>query len=82
MSLGKRKLAISIKRRHVESRVLLLRCWLRSNCRRYVGINPERGTKAGRDKVLSKRTGKVAHKKTTKVTPHVSTLLKRLMDFI
>ncbi|KAJ8337339.1 hypothetical protein SKAU_G00385590 [Synaphobranchus kaupii] len=56
MSLGKRKLAISIKRRHVESRVLLLRCWLRSNCRRYVGINPERGTKAGRDKVLSKKT--------------------------
>ncbi|XP_037644999.1 uncharacterized protein LOC119499858 isoform X2 [Sebastes umbrosus] len=56
-------------------------CTLEFIQRRFVGINPERGSKAGRGKVVSKRTGKVANKKTLTVNPNVSTLLRRLMDF-
>lgn len=47
-------------------------------CRRVIGINPEKGTKAGG--FISKRTGKVTQKKKT-VNPRVSSLLKKLMDF-
>ncbi|XP_048027565.1 uncharacterized protein LOC125269950 [Megalobrama amblycephala] len=46
--------------------------------RRFIGINPEKGTKGGQ--VLSKRTGKVAHKKKS-VNTRVASLLKKLMDF-
>ncbi|CAK6978067.1 uncharacterized protein LOC119499858 isoform X2 [Scomber scombrus] len=52
-------------------------CTLEFIQRRFIGINPQRGTKTGHGKVLSKKTGK----KTTPVNPHVSTLLRRLMDF-
>ncbi|KAK0154388.1 hypothetical protein N1851_003542 [Merluccius polli] len=56
-------------------------CTLEFIQRRFIGINPERGSKTGRGKVISKKTGKVTTKKSTTVNPHVSTLLKRLMDF-
>ncbi|XP_071321138.1 protein NLRC3-like [Trachinotus anak] len=49
--------------------------------RRFIGINPERGTKASRGEVVSKRTGRVVQKKSVTVSPHVSTLLKNLTDF-
>ncbi|KAF4101576.1 uncharacterized protein LOC131524703 [Onychostoma macrolepis] len=49
--------------------------------RRFVGINPEKGTKAARGKVTSKKTGKTVQKKTITVNTKVSNLLKRLMDF-
>ncbi|KAL6455120.1 hypothetical protein MHYP_G00364390, partial [Metynnis hypsauchen] len=56
-------------------------CTLEFIQRRFVGINPERGTKAGRGKVPSKKTGKVIHKKITTVNRNVSTLLRKLVDF-
>ncbi|XDV22738.1 hypothetical protein PO909_027581 [Leuciscus waleckii] len=49
--------------------------------RRFVGINPEKGTKAARGKVMSKKSGKTVQKKTITVSTKVSNLLKRLMDF-
>ncbi|XP_026059551.1 uncharacterized protein LOC113044133 [Carassius auratus] len=49
--------------------------------RRFVGINPEKGTKAARGKVMSKKSGKTVQKKTITVSNKVSNLLKRLMDF-
>ncbi|CAJ1064737.1 uncharacterized protein LOC113051318 [Xyrichtys novacula] len=49
--------------------------------RRFVGINPERGTKASRGKVTSKKTGKLVQKKGATVNPHVATLIKNLVDF-
>ncbi|KAF4105642.1 hypothetical protein G5714_013304 [Onychostoma macrolepis] len=49
--------------------------------RRFVGINPEKGTKAARGKVTSKKTVKTVQKKTITVNTKVSNLLKRLMDF-
>uniref|UniRef100_A0A3P9A0A1 Uncharacterized protein n=1 Tax=Esox lucius TaxID=8010 RepID=A0A3P9A0A1_ESOLU len=49
--------------------------------RHLVGINPERGRKTSQGKVVSKKTGKLVHKKATTVNPHVATLLKNLMDF-
>ncbi|XP_069395202.1 uncharacterized protein [Paralichthys olivaceus] len=49
--------------------------------RRLIGINPERGRKTSQGKVVSKKTGKLVHKKATTVNPHVATLLKNLMDF-
>lgn len=49
--------------------------------RRLIGINPERGRKTSQKKVVSKKTGKLVHKKATTVNPHVATLLKNLMDF-
>uniref|UniRef100_A0A3P8S092 Uncharacterized protein n=1 Tax=Amphiprion percula TaxID=161767 RepID=A0A3P8S092_AMPPE len=48
---------------------------------RFIGINPERGTKASRGKTVSKRTGRVVQKKSVTVNPRVSTLLKNLIDF-
>ncbi|KAK5603501.1 hypothetical protein CRENBAI_006149 [Crenichthys baileyi] len=49
--------------------------------RRFIGINPDRGSKATRGKVMSKRTGKVVQKRPATVNPHVATLLKKLLDF-
>uniref|UniRef100_A0A3P8RVF0 Uncharacterized protein n=1 Tax=Amphiprion percula TaxID=161767 RepID=A0A3P8RVF0_AMPPE len=49
--------------------------------KRFIGINPERGTKASQGKVISKKTGKLVQKKSATVNPHVATLVKRLMDF-
>ncbi|KAI4817334.1 hypothetical protein KUCAC02_010741 [Chaenocephalus aceratus] len=49
--------------------------------RRFIGINPERGTKAIRDKVVSKKTAVIVQKKSATVNTHVSTPLKNLLDF-
>uniref|UniRef100_A0A672NWN2 Uncharacterized protein n=1 Tax=Sinocyclocheilus grahami TaxID=75366 RepID=A0A672NWN2_SINGR len=51
------------------------------NFRRFIGINPEKGTKATQGKVTSKRTGAIVQKKFSTVNAHVSTLLKNLIDF-
>ncbi|XP_072319748.1 uncharacterized protein [Eucyclogobius newberryi] len=56
-------------------------CTLEFIQRRYIGINPERGTKITRGEVVSKKNGKVTVKKTSTVNPRVSTLLRKLMDF-
>uniref|UniRef100_A0A3P8S3X7 Uncharacterized protein n=1 Tax=Amphiprion percula TaxID=161767 RepID=A0A3P8S3X7_AMPPE len=56
-------------------------CTLEFIQRRFIGINPERGTKASRGKTVSKRTGRVVQKKSVTVNPRVSTLLKNLIDF-
>ena len=44
-------------------------------------INPERGTKASREKIPSKKSGKMVQKKPTSVNLHVSTLIKKISDF-
>ncbi|KAI4810371.1 hypothetical protein KUCAC02_019206 [Chaenocephalus aceratus] len=49
--------------------------------RRFIGINPERGTKAIPGKVVSKKTAVIVQKKSTTVNTHVSTPLKNLLDF-
>ncbi|XP_059354194.1 uncharacterized protein LOC132157507 [Carassius carassius] len=49
--------------------------------RRFIGLNPERGTKASQVKVISKKTGKLVHKKTATVNVHVANLIKNLLDF-
>lgn len=49
--------------------------------RRFIGINPDRGTKAKRGKVVSKRTGVIVQKKSATVNTHVAMLLKNLADF-
>ncbi|XP_034554468.1 uncharacterized protein LOC117823392 [Notolabrus celidotus] len=49
--------------------------------RRFIGINPERGSKANHKKGLSKKTGKLVQKKIETVNPKVATLLKNLTDF-
>jgi hypothetical protein len=49
--------------------------------RRFVGINPERGSKTCRGKVVSKKTGKLVSKKSATVNPKVASLLKNLIDF-
>ncbi|MGL5759778.1 hypothetical protein, partial [Plesiomonas sp.] len=36
---------------------------------RFIGINPERGSKTCRGKVVSKKTGKVVNKKSATVNP-------------
>ncbi|KAL1253307.1 hypothetical protein QQF64_015219 [Cirrhinus molitorella] len=56
-------------------------CTLEFLQRRFVGINPERGSKTCRGKVVSKKTGKVVNKKTATVNPKVASLLKNLVDF-
>ncbi|XP_034549429.1 uncharacterized protein LOC117824412 [Notolabrus celidotus] len=56
-------------------------CTLEFIQRRFIGINPERGSKAIRGKVVSKKTGEMVQKKTVTVNTHVSTLLKNLIDF-
>ncbi|KAK0134680.1 THAP domain-containing protein 1 [Merluccius polli] len=56
-------------------------CKRSTRTRRFIGINPERGTKASQGKVVSKKTGKLVQKKASIVNPHVATLLKKLMDF-
>lgn len=56
-------------------------CTLEFIQRRFVGINPERGTKSHTGKVTSKTTGRLVQKKRTAVNPRVSTLLCKLMDF-
>ncbi|KAJ4931985.1 hypothetical protein JOQ06_010421 [Pogonophryne albipinna] len=48
---------------------------------RFIGIKPERGTKAIRGKVVSKKTAVIVQKKSATVNTHVSTLLKNLLDF-
>ncbi|KAL3063499.1 hypothetical protein OYC64_003130 [Pagothenia borchgrevinki] len=42
---------------------------------RFIGINPERGTKAIRGKVVSKKMGVIVQKKSATVNTHVSTRL-------
>ncbi|XP_061914713.1 uncharacterized protein LOC133657419 [Entelurus aequoreus] len=49
--------------------------------RRFIGVNPERGTKASQGKVVSKKTGKLVQKKAATVNPHVAILIKNLTDF-
>lgn len=49
--------------------------------RRFIGLNPERGTKASQVKVISKKTGKLVHKKTATVNVHIANLIKNLLDF-
>ncbi|TRY82752.1 hypothetical protein DNTS_020632 [Danionella cerebrum] len=44
-------------------------------------INPERGSKAKKRKVTSKKTGHVVHKKNSTINTHVSSLLRKLADF-
>ncbi|KAI4822493.1 hypothetical protein KUCAC02_008038 [Chaenocephalus aceratus] len=56
-------------------------CTLEFIQRRFLGINPERGTKAIRGKVVSKKTAVIVQKKSATVNTHVSTLLKNLLDF-
>ncbi|XP_034092654.1 uncharacterized protein LOC117560013 isoform X1 [Gymnodraco acuticeps] len=56
-------------------------CTLEFIQRRFIGINPERGTKAIRGKVVCKKTGVIVQKKSATVNTHVSTLLKNLLDF-
>ena len=45
--------------------------------RRFICINPERGTKATTEKVVSKKTGKLVQKKPVSVNPQVAILLKK-----
>ncbi|KAJ8014573.1 hypothetical protein DPEC_G00041650 [Dallia pectoralis] len=56
-------------------------CTLEFIQRRFIGINPERGSKATRGKVVSRKSGRVVQRKAVTVNTHVSTLLKNLMDF-
>ncbi|KAI9530044.1 hypothetical protein NQZ68_008285 [Dissostichus eleginoides] len=56
-------------------------CTLEFIQRRFIGINPERGTKAIRGKDVSKKTGVIVQKKSATVNTHVSTLLKNLLDY-
>ncbi|KAL1271123.1 hypothetical protein QQF64_030139 [Cirrhinus molitorella] len=49
--------------------------------RRFVGVNPERGTKASQLKGVSKKTGKLVQKKVVTVNPQVATLIKNVLDF-
>lgn len=60
-------------------------CSLEFVQRRFLDINPERGSKAKKGKVTSKKTGHVVQKKTKKknstVNPQVSSLLRKLADF-
>ncbi|KAI5614408.1 hypothetical protein C0J50_8995, partial [Silurus asotus] len=56
-------------------------CTLEFVQRRFIDINPERGSKTKKGKVTSKKTGKVVQKKNCTVNPHVSSLLRNLMDF-
>ncbi|XP_058614377.1 uncharacterized protein LOC131528925 [Onychostoma macrolepis] len=56
-------------------------CTLEFIQRRFVGINPERGTKKSNGKVPSKTTGQMVQKKQVAVNPHVATLLCKVMDF-
>ncbi|KAL0148650.1 hypothetical protein M9458_055978, partial [Cirrhinus mrigala] len=48
---------------------------------RFLDINPERGSKAKKGKVTSKKTGQIVQKKNTTVHPQVSSLLRKLTDF-
>nr|XP_055063835.1 uncharacterized protein LOC129446653 [Misgurnus anguillicaudatus] len=54
-------------------------CTLEFIQRCFIGLNPSSGTKT--TKVLSQKSGKVQEKKNNCVNPHVSSLLKRLIDF-
>ncbi|XP_026129962.1 uncharacterized protein LOC113110151 isoform X2 [Carassius auratus] len=56
-------------------------CTLEFVQRRFVDINPERGSKAKKGKVTSKKTGQVVQKKNATVSPPVSSLLRKLADF-
>ncbi|XP_029907498.1 uncharacterized protein LOC115359266 [Myripristis murdjan] len=56
-------------------------CTLEFIQRSCIDINPERGTKASREKVQSKKSGKMVQKKPSSVNPHVSTLIKKISDF-
>ncbi|KAL7387124.1 hypothetical protein ABVT39_018690 [Epinephelus coioides] len=56
-------------------------CTLEFIQRRFIDINPERGTRAKQGKVVSKKTGREVQKKPHNVNPHVATLLRKLMDY-
>ncbi|XDV11605.1 hypothetical protein PO909_000497, partial [Leuciscus waleckii] len=49
--------------------------------RRFLDINPERGSKTKKGQVTSKKTGQVVQNKTTTVSLQVSSLLRKLADF-
>ncbi|XP_016351569.1 uncharacterized protein LOC107695961 [Sinocyclocheilus anshuiensis] len=55
-------------------------CTLEFLQRRFIGINPERGSKTCRGKVVSKKTGKVANKKSATVNPKVASRCKLLIS--
>uniref|UniRef100_A0A672KZC7 Uncharacterized protein n=1 Tax=Sinocyclocheilus grahami TaxID=75366 RepID=A0A672KZC7_SINGR len=59
--------------------VIFVVCFL--PCRRFLDINPERGSETKKGKVTSKKTGQVVQKKNTTVNPQVSSLLRKLADF-
>ncbi|KAL6483310.1 hypothetical protein MHYP_G00081820 [Metynnis hypsauchen] len=50
----------------------------RAFVRDFFRIKPDRGSKAGRDKVISKRTGQLVQKKALAISPHVCSLMKKL----
>ncbi|XP_073722008.1 uncharacterized protein [Misgurnus anguillicaudatus] len=56
-------------------------CTLEFVQRRFIDINPERGSKAKKGKVTSKKTGKVVQKKSCTMNPQVASLLRKLTDF-
>ncbi|KAM9494281.1 uncharacterized protein Hap1MRO34_004210 [Clarias gariepinus] len=56
-------------------------CTLEFIQRCFIGINPERGSKAYQGKIHSKRTGKEVKKKQAALNPHVCTFIRKLMDF-
>ncbi|GAA6086972.1 uncharacterized protein LOC109088557 [Tachysurus ichikawai] len=56
-------------------------CTLEFIQRCFIGINRERGTKAKRGKVVSKKKGVIVPKLSSAVNTHVAMLLKNLLDF-
>ncbi|XP_036421600.1 uncharacterized protein LOC118805100 [Colossoma macropomum] len=56
-------------------------CTLEFIQRNFFRINPERGSKAGRGKVIRKRTGQLVQKKALAINPHVCSLMKKLTEF-
>lgn len=49
--------------------------------RHFIDINPERGTKAKKGKVVSKKKGVMVQNKSSAINTHVAMLLKNLLDF-
>ncbi|KAJ8369331.1 hypothetical protein SKAU_G00093590 [Synaphobranchus kaupii] len=56
-------------------------CTLKFIQRSFLGINPERGSKARHRKVISKKSGRMVQKKPETMNPHVCSLLRKLVDF-
>ncbi|KAJ8007667.1 hypothetical protein DPEC_G00096540 [Dallia pectoralis] len=53
--------------------------WLKTIFRCLIGLDPSSGTNT--TKMVSQKSGKVQERKRNGINPHVSSLLKRLMDF-